>query len=110
MATFIVQGRYTAEAIKGFVAKPEDREKMVAKVIEAAGGKLKGFYVTSGENDFLVIAEAEDMATVAAAGLAAAAGGGVAHAASYNAWSGKEFKKMCEKAKAAAGAYRLPGK
>lgn len=110
MPTFIVQGRYTAEAIKGFVTKPEDREKVVAKVIEAAGGKLRGFYVTSGENDFLVIAEAPDMESVAAVGLAAAAGGGVAHAATRQAWTGKEFKKVCEKASAASGAYRLPGK
>ncbi|MCL5778016.1 GYD domain-containing protein [Limibaculum sp. FT325] len=51
MATFIVQGRYSEAAIRGFVSKPEDREKAVSKLIEAAGGKLKAFYVTSGEND-----------------------------------------------------------
>lgn len=110
MATYIVQGQYSGEAIRGFLAKPEDREKAVAKVVEAAGGKLKGFYVTSGENDFLVIVEAPDMDTVAAAGLAAAAGGGVTHAATRHAWTGKEFKKLCEKAKTATGAYKLPGK
>ena len=110
MATFVVQGQYSAEAIKGFVAKPEDREKAVAKLVAAAGGKLRAFYVTTGETDFLVIIEAPDAESVAAGALAAAAGGGIAHASTQRAWTGKEFKKMCEKAGAAAKAFKMPGK
>lgn len=110
MPTFIVQGRYSAEAIKGFVAKPEDREKTVAKVVEAAGGKLRGYYVTTGDKDFIAIAEADDVDVAAAAILAAAAGGGVTDTTTQRAWTGKEFKKLCEKAKGVTGAYKLPGK
>ena len=41
MATFIVQGNFTAEAVRGMLAKPEDRSKVIAKLISAAGGKLR---------------------------------------------------------------------
>ena len=110
MATFIVQGRYSAEAIRGFVAKPEDREKTVAELVSAADGKLKGFYVTTGDRDFVAIAEADDVDSAAAAVLAAAAGGGVTDTTIQRAWTGKEFKKLCEKAKRITGSFRMPGK
>ncbi|HUF86053.1 MAG TPA: GYD domain-containing protein [Thermohalobaculum sp.] len=109
MPTFIVQGQYSREAIKGFVAKPHDRREVVAKVLEACGATLKEFYVTSGENDFLIILEAPDQESAVSAGLTAAAAGGIAHASTQRAWTGAEFRKMCEKAAAAAPSYKLPG-
>jgi uncharacterized protein with GYD domain len=59
MTTYIVQGRYSPEAIKGMMAKPEDRAAAVAKLFEAAGGKLISYYLTFGEYDFLCVAEAD---------------------------------------------------
>ena len=75
--TYLIQGRYTRTAIKGMIANPEDRAVEVEKLIEAAGGKLVAHYVTLGEYDFAVIAEAPDEKAVSAAVLVAAAGGGV---------------------------------
>ncbi len=109
MPTFIVQGRYTAEAIKGFVASPENRETVVSRLVEAAGGRLTGYYVTTGERDFIAIAEGADVDAAAAAVLAAAAGGGVTGTSIQRAWTGEEFRQLCEKAGAAAKAYRAPG-
>lgn len=60
MPTFIVQGRYTKDAIQGMMAKPEDRGPEVAKLVEAFGGKTHGYYVTFGENDFLIACEGPD--------------------------------------------------
>ena len=74
MPTYITQGRYTRDAIKGMIAKPEDRAPEVAKLCEAAGGKLLAYYVTFGEYDFLVVSEMPSPKEAATVALAAAAG------------------------------------
>ena len=109
MATFIVQGRYSGEAMKGLIARPEDRKAAAAKLFEAAGAKLKDYYVTTGDKDFLVVVEASDGEKVVAAVVAAASAGGVSDVVTSRAWTAAEFKKICEKAATAAGAYRAPG-
>lgn len=77
MPIYITQGRYTREAIKGMVVRPEDRADAVGRLLAKAGGRLIGYYVTFGDYDFLVIAEAPSETQMAAVLLAAAAGGGV---------------------------------
>ncbi|HUB65088.1 MAG TPA: GYD domain-containing protein [Methylocella sp.] len=79
MAIFITQGRYTSDAIKGMVAKPENREKAVADLMEKAGAKLVALYFTFGEYDFLSISEAPNEEVMASALIAGAASGGVSH-------------------------------
>jgi uncharacterized protein with GYD domain len=66
MPIYITQGRYTRDAIKGMIIKPEDRADQVARLISKAGGKLIGYYLTFGEYDFLSIAEAPSDTTMAA--------------------------------------------
>ena len=77
MPIYITQGRYTREAIKGMVISPEDRSDAVSRMLAKVGGRLIGYYVTFGEYDFLVIAEAPGETQIAAVLLAAASGGGV---------------------------------
>jgi uncharacterized protein with GYD domain len=77
MPIYITQGRYTREAIKGMITRPEDRADAVSRLLAKAGGRLVGYYVTFGEYDFLSIAEAPSETQMAAALLAAASGGGV---------------------------------
>ena len=109
MTIFISQGRYTAEGIKGMLAKPEDRTAALAKLFEAAGGKLIGYYVTFGDYDFLSIAEAPSEQAVMAGLIAAAAGGGVTNLKTTVAMSSAEAKKAFESAGKLAAAYRAPG-
>jgi uncharacterized protein with GYD domain len=78
MPIFITQGRYTRDAIKGMVVRPEDRSDAVARLLAKVGGKLIGYYLTFGDYDFLVIAEVPGETQMAAVLLAAASGGGVA--------------------------------
>jgi uncharacterized protein with GYD domain len=89
---------------------PEDREAAVRKVIEAAGGKVISFYVTTGETDFLLISEANDGESIIAALMAASASGTISDVSTGRAWTGAEFKAIMEKASKAASAYRPPGK
>ena len=77
MPIFITQGRYTREAIKGMVVKPEDRAEAVGRLLSKSGGRLLGYYLTFGEYDFLTIAEAPNDIQMAAVLLAAGSGGGV---------------------------------
>lgn len=77
MPIYITQGRYTRDAIKGMIVKPEDRADAVSRAVSRVGGRLIGYYVTFGDYDFLTICEAPDETHMMAVLLAAASGGGV---------------------------------
>jgi uncharacterized protein with GYD domain len=77
MPIYITQGRYTREAVKGMIVRPEDRADEISRLLSRAGGRLIGYYLTFGEYDFLSIAEIPSDIQAAAALLAAASGGGV---------------------------------
>jgi len=77
MPTYITQGRYTRDAIKGMIVRPEDRADAVARLLTKVGGRLIAYYVTFGEYDFLCIGEAPNDVQMAAALFAAGSGGGV---------------------------------
>ncbi len=64
MAIYITQGKYTGAAIKGLLAKPEDREKEVRALIERNGGKLVAYYITFGEYDWMTVSENADPLSV----------------------------------------------
>ena len=78
MPLYIYRGRYGADAAKGMMASPEDREAALAKVFANAGGKLLAFYMTFGEDDFLTVAECPDNNAALALAIAGAAGGSIA--------------------------------
>ena len=42
MPIYISRGRFTSGAIKGMLAKPENREEAVAKLFKSVGGSLSG--------------------------------------------------------------------
>jgi uncharacterized protein with GYD domain len=77
MPIYITQGRYTRDAIKGMIVRPEDRADAVSRLLAKVGGRLIGHYLTFGEYDFLCIAEAPSDLQMAAALLAAGSSGGV---------------------------------
>lgn len=54
MTTFIMTGRYSAEAIKQISA---ERTTQGIEIIERCGGKLVAAYATTGETDLLLILE-----------------------------------------------------
>ena len=109
MATFITRGRLSAEAVKGLISKPEDRQQAVSKLVEAAGGKLLHYYMTTGDTDFLLISEADDGEIAVAAVMAAAGAGVITDVTTARAWTSAEFKSIAEKAGAVMGSYTPPG-
>jgi uncharacterized protein with GYD domain len=107
MPIFITQGRYSRDAIKGMIAKPEDRAEEVTKLCQRAGGKLLAYYVTFGEYDWMVISEMPSHREVSTVVLAGAAGGGVTDMKTTVAMTTAEAKEIF----AATGklSYRAPG-
>jgi uncharacterized protein with GYD domain len=54
MTTFIMTGRYSAEAVKRISA---ERTTEGTKIVQQCGGKLVSAYATMGKTDLLVIVE-----------------------------------------------------
>jgi len=109
MPTFITQGRFTREAIKGMIVKPEDRADALSRFMSKAGGRLIGYYVTFGEYDFLTIVEAPSETQMAAALLAAAGGGGVSDLRTTVAMTSIEAKGAFAAAGDLTRSYKSPG-
>jgi uncharacterized protein with GYD domain len=64
MLTYITLLRYTQKGIESIKDGP-GRLDVLKKTIAAAGGNLKGFYLTTGQYDAVVIAELPDDQTMA---------------------------------------------
>jgi uncharacterized protein with GYD domain len=109
MPIFITQGRFTQQAIKGMLARPEDRQQAVRQLVEQSGGKLLNYYMTFGEYDFLLVSESPTHEGVVPALIAAAAGGGVSDLKTTVAMSSAEMKTAFERAGALAASFRSAG-
>jgi uncharacterized protein with GYD domain len=109
MPIYITQGRYTRDAIKGMIVKPEDRADAVGRLFAKAGGKLIGYYLTFGDYDFLVIAEAASGTQMAAVLLAAASGGGVTDLRTMLAMTSTEAKGAFAAASDLAPGFKSAG-
>ena len=109
MPIYITQGRYTRDAIKGMIVKPEDRADAVSRLLSKAGGRLIGHYLTFGEYDFLVIADAPSETQMAAVLLAAASGGGLVDMRTTVAMTSVEAKGVFAAASDLVGSVRAPG-
>jgi uncharacterized protein with GYD domain len=109
MPIFITQGRYTREAIKGMMTKPEDRAEALSRHVSRAGGRMVSYYLTFGEYDFFTVIEAPGETQMAAILLAAAGSGGVSDLRTTLAMSSIEAKGAFAAASDLAAAYRGPG-
>ncbi len=61
MPAYMIQGAYTAEALKTLSERPENRAEAVASQVERLGGRLSGFYYCFGEYyDVVILCELPD--------------------------------------------------
>jgi uncharacterized protein with GYD domain len=110
MPIYISRGKFTTDAVKGMLAKPENREDAVATLFKSVGGKLIGWYLTFGHHDWLVIGEFPDERTAASAVLAAAAGGSLSDIETTVAMTAKDAAATFEAAGKAARGFRSAGR
>jgi uncharacterized protein with GYD domain len=108
MPQFILTGCYSATAAKGMIDNPSDREEAARAIMEAAGGKLSSFYITTGETDWMAIVEFADGADLIPAVLVVGASGAVSNVKTVRAYTGAEFKAAQQKAGKIASSYRPP--
>ncbi len=109
MPIFISQGRYSREAVRGMINAPEDRTEAVAKLVQEAGGRLLSYYLTFGEHDWLIIAEAPDERVMAAVAITAAGSGGVTDMKTTIALTAADAKAVFGRAGDLARSFRAAG-
>jgi len=111
MALYMLMARYTPQAIKDIVSGESDREAAAKAAIEAAGGKLVGFYGMFGqEYNVAIIADMPGHAEYIGA-VAPAIGSGVLE--SYKTiplYTAADVVKGGKIAKRVASSYQPPGK
>jgi uncharacterized protein with GYD domain len=72
---YLTKFSMTPEAWAKLIKEPEDRREAVGRLLEAAGGKLHGYWYAFGDHDGFVLGEAPDNAAMASA-LVTVAGSG----------------------------------
>ena len=110
MPIYISRGRFTSDAVKGMVAKPENREDAVEKLYKSVGGKLIGWYLTFGHHDWMAIGEFPDEKAAASAILAAAGGGSLSEIETTVAMTAKDAHATFESAGKAAKDFWSAGR
>ena len=76
MPKYLIKASYTAEGVKGVMKDGGTKRRQAAEAaIKSTGGTLEGFYFAFGDADALVIVDAPDNTSVAAASMAIGASG-----------------------------------
>jgi uncharacterized protein with GYD domain len=109
MPIYISRGRFTPDAVKGMLAKPENRQEAVAKLFKSCGGKLASWYLTFGRYDWLAIGEFPNEKAAASAVLAAAAGGSLSEVETTLAMTAEDAVATFKSAGKAAKEFRSAG-
>jgi uncharacterized protein with GYD domain len=109
MALFMLMGKYSPEAMKAILETGSDREAAAKTAVEAAGGKLLGFYGMFGQDyNVAIIAEtpgnAEYMGAIAPALMA----GTFTAFRSIPLYKASDVVKASEIAKKVSAAYTPP--
>jgi uncharacterized protein with GYD domain len=110
MSIYILRGRYNSEAIKAMMASPEDREASIGKVAEKAGGKLIGYYLTFGEDDWLVIIDCPNNEVALSIAIVAAAGGSITDTKTTVAMTSKQAMAAFKAAGGLAQSFKSAGR
>ena len=92
MPTYLALMRWTKEGLEKIKESPS-RLDAGEKAIEAAGGKVKSFYMLMGEYDMALVVETPDDETLARISLSLAAGGST-RSETHRAFTEDEYLKI----------------
>jgi uncharacterized protein with GYD domain len=78
MPKYLMEANYTLEGVRGVIQEGGSKRRDAAKAaIKSVGGKIEAFYFAFGNPDAIVIVDAPDNVSAAAASAAINASGGV---------------------------------
>lgn len=110
MALYMLMGKYTTTAIRDIVQSGSNREEAAAAAIEAAGGKLIGFYGMFGqEYNVAIIADVPSHAEYIGAVAPAISSGVFESYKTIPLYTAADVVKASKIAKRVAKAYKPPG-
>ena len=109
MPTFITQGRFTRQYVKGGLEKPEDRHAAISRLCEQAGGKMLSLHFTLGQYDFVLLSEMPDAKAAAMISLVATGAGGTEGMTTSQAFTTAEAKDIFASAGKFAGSFKPMG-
>ena len=92
MSTYVTLYSWTEEGIKNIKESPA-RLEAAKEAVKAMGGEVKGFYLTQGEFDMVVISEAPDCKTAAKMALSLASKGSV-RSRTMRAYTEEEYREI----------------
>lgn len=109
MGLYLTRARYTQEAYKGMIAKPENREGMARALFEAAGMKLQHIWFSPTTYEIVVIGEGTATAGTTAT-MVVMASGGFADVQSMELITTEQQFEAMKAGAAVAQKFRAPGK
>jgi len=78
MPKYLVLASYTTEGVKGLLKDGGSKRRRAAEAaLESVGGRVEAFYFAFGNHDAVVLIDAPDNVTIAAASMAINASGAV---------------------------------
>lgn len=109
MALFMLMGKYSPEAMKAILESGSDREAAARTALEAAGGKLLGFYGMFGQDyNVAIIAEVPGNAEYIGAIAPALMSGTFSAFRSIPLFTAAEVQKASVIAKKVGATYKPP--
>jgi uncharacterized protein with GYD domain len=110
MAMYMLMARYSPAALKAVMETGSDREAAARQAVEAAGGKLHGFYGMFGqEYGMVLIVEAAGHAEYIGGIMPAILSGTFESYKTIPLYTWEDVKKALPIAKKVRGAYKPPG-
>jgi uncharacterized protein with GYD domain len=108
MPMYLSRFSYTPETWARMIANPDDRRKATESYVESVGGKMHGFWYAFGHDDGIVVWEAPDNVSVAAAAVASGSGGAFRSIETTVLITAEEMTKALRKAQKVT--YSPPGR
>jgi uncharacterized protein with GYD domain len=107
MLKYAIFFRLKGETVKAMMERPSDRAAVVAKMCEAAGGRMEAYYFMFGGWDGFVIAEIPDSKAAAAMSLAVSSSGAFAQVETHELVAPGDIQDILDRS--ASLSYTPPG-
>ena len=109
MALYLLQAKYTPEAIRNIAESGSNREDVARAVVEQCGGKLIGFYGMLGQDYHIaIIVEYDDLPSYLGTVLTTVLGGAIADFKTIALYSSDDVVKASAVYQANKAAYSPP--